>query len=195
MREKIVPNNDETEPIKNKIWLTSKTRMQAEKRYAMYDNMAHIILCVFSIALIGLTVFSKRLPQTVPIDAYAVWFSVWVIVFSVVVFGFAFGKTSVLHRECYLRLQKLYDSRADAKDIENSYHEIMSSYPNHSDTDYNRLILSRTLFHSGVLFDPSGQSLKWNWFMIGKFLVSQVVFWLSPILVLVISVGSIFWFW
>jgi len=96
MRDNKLPDSKELEYIKNRIWLTSKTRMQSEKRYAMYDNVAHIILCIYSISLIGLTVFSNRLPATVPVDAYAIWFSVWVIVFSVVVFGFAFGKTSVL---------------------------------------------------------------------------------------------------
>lgn len=188
-------DSHDTEVIKNRIWLTSKTRMEAEKRYAMYDNVAHIILCVFSVSLIGLTVFSSRISENVPLDAYAIWFSVWVITFSVVVFGFAFGKTSILHRECYIRLQKLYDSRADAKEIEHAYHDIISSYPNHSDTDFDRLILNRTLFHSAELTDPRGNSLTWNWFMLLKFLASQAFFWLSPLFVLLMSVGSIFWLW
>ena len=161
----------------------------------MYDNVAHIILCVFSIVLIGIAVFSKNLPDSVPIDAYTIWFSVWVIVFSVVVFGFGFGKTAVLHRECYIRLQKLHDSRSDVEVIEDTYHDIVSSYPNHSDADFDRLILSRTLFHSAGIVDPNGKPLTWNWAMLGKFLASQILFWLSPILILVVSVGSIYWLW
>ena len=188
-------DSHDKEIIKNRIWLTSKIRMQAEKRYAMYDNVAHLILCVFSVTLLGLTVFSKEFSETVPVDAYAIWFSVWVIVFSVVVFGFSFGRTSILHRECYLRLQNLYDSRADVNEIERTYHDIISSYPNHSDADFDRLILNRTLFHSAELTDPRGNPLTWNWFILSKFLASQLLFWLSPLFILVVSVGSIFWLW
>lgn len=185
----------DTKSIKHRIWLTSKSRMQAEKRYAMYDNVSHIILCVFSIILIGIAVFSKRFPENVPVDAYTIWFSVWVIVFSVAVFGFGFGKKAVLHRECYIRLQKLHDSRSKAQVIESEYHDIISSYPNHSDSDFDRLILNRTLFNSAGITDPKGNSLNWNWIMLSKFLVSQLLFWFSPIIIFVLSVGSFFWLW
>ena len=105
------------------------------------------------------------------------------------------NKTAVLHRECYIRLQKLHDSRSDVEVIEDTYHDIVSSYPNHSDADFDRLILSRTLFHSAGIVDPNGKPLTWNWAMLGKFLASQILFWLSPILILVVSVGSIYWLW
>ena len=188
--EKIETNN-----IKARIWLTSKSRMNAEARFRKYNQITHILLCLLSVILISITVLSGSLPAQVPVDAYSVVFSVFILAFSIVVFGFNFGETSVLHRECYLSLQKLYDSRDSAEEIERNYHSILSSYPNHSNLDYERLVLSKTFPQKKGMSDPNGVPISWDMWMLIKQCFHEIIIWGLSLGLLILSVGSMFLFW
>jgi len=183
------------ERIRDKIWITAKSRIQAEIRYRKYNLVTHILLCLLSIILIALTVLRGSLPLNVPIEGYTVVLSVFILAFSIVVFGFKFGETATLHRECYLCLQLLHDSREKVEELERRYHEILTAYPNHSNSDYERLVLSRTFPNKTGMSDPNGDQIKWTLLMLLKFCIYEVVFWGTPIGLVYLSVGSMFWFW
>lgn len=181
--------------IKNRIWITSKSRITAEKRLKHYDVVAHVSLSLLSTIIVGISVFADNFPTSAPIAKYTIVLSILVLVFSVIVFGFRFGQSATLHRECYLRLDKLRDKNLSAEELQQEYHEILSAYPNHSSLDYEKLILDRTLFSKAGMTDSLGTSLSWTLPMLVKYAFSFLVLWSIPIVIIVGSVGSLFWFW
>lgn len=189
----MIPNKP-IDVIRTKIWLTSKTRMQAEKRYATYDLVLNLVLCLYSTILIGITVFADNINPNVPVAAYTIILSVAIVVSSALIFGFGYGKVSVLHRECYLRLEKLYSSKLDDEQIENMYHEVLAAYPNHSPIDYDRLILNYTGYNSKILKDSSGANLSSNFYMFFRSMLRHILFWLTPIAILVTLIYSMLFF-
>ena len=189
--------NDETNisQIRDRIWLTTKSRIYAERRYRRYDIVSHIVLALLSVIVIAITLLRDELPQAAPLDAYTVVYSVFILAASIVVFGFKFGEIATLHRECYLRLQQLHDSTDEDDALVGSYHDILSSYPNHSDCDYESLVISRTFPKSGSMSRPDGTAISWTAVMLIRWLAYQIVFWTLTIALLVASVGTIFWLW
>lgn len=186
---------DENSRIKDRIWITAKSRIYAEKRLRKYDIISHLILVLLSVIVIALTLLKGTLPQQAPLDTYTVVYSVFILAASIVVFGFRYGETATLHRECYLRLQQLHDSREPAEEIERRYHEILSSYPNHSDHDYECLVLGRTFLSAGGMSRPDGTPIKWTWGMACRWIVHEITFWGVPFVLFASSVGTIFWAW
>ena len=181
--------------IKELIWITTKSRIYAERRFRSYDIASHIVLSLLSVVIISITLLSEELPQSAPLDAYTVVYSVFILAASIVVFGFKFGETATLHRECYLRLQRLHDSTDTHDKVLERYHCILSSYPNHSDCDYESLVISRTLLNSEIMSRSDGTSILWSYPMLFRWAVHHLSFWLLPCVILVTSIGSIFWIW
>lgn len=188
-------NSNALAEIRNRIWITSKSRITAEKRLKHYDVVAHITLSISSVIVVGISIFSDSLPINIPTDKYTIVLSVLVLVFSIIIFGFRFGQGATLHRECYLRLDRLRDRQSSAKELQQEYHEILSAYPNHSSLDYEKLILDRTLFNKVGMTDSLGKPLKWTFPMLLKYLFSFIVLWSIPFLIVIGSVGSLFWLW
>ncbi|PCJ91180.1 MAG: hypothetical protein COA50_16765 [Flavobacteriaceae bacterium] len=185
---------DQVSKIKGRTWITAKSRIYAENRFRRYELMSHLLLSIYSIAIIALTIFKEFLPEGAPVDAYTIVYSVLALSASIIVFGFRFGETAALHRECYLRLQELHDSHDDAAEIERNYHSILSSYPNHSDLDYARLVLSRTFPNNrNGLKRNDGTPIMWNFGMLMRWCIHQLFFWGMPILLLSTTVFPVYW--
>ena len=189
--------NDETNSsqIRDRIWLTTKSRIYAERRHRRYDVVSHIVLALLSVIVIAITLLRDELPQAAPLDAYTVVYSVFILAASIVVFGFKFGETATLHRQCYLRLQQLHDSTDPDDLLVLRYHDILSSYPNHSDCDYESLVIGRTFPKSEGMSQPDGTAISWSVGMLIRWLAHQVMFWALPSALLVASIGTIFWIW
>ena len=188
-------DSSEKDNIKNRIWITSKTRIYAEKRYRKYDIMSHLVLSLLSAIVISLTLFKDLLPQGAPLETYTIVYSIFILIASIVVFGFRFGETATLHRECYLQLQRLNDSKQDADELIRCYHDILSSYPNHSDMDYECLVLGRTFPNLKGLKRLDGTHIDWTFGMLFQWSLHQIIFWLLPVALIGASVGTIFWIW
>jgi len=113
------------ERTKNSIWITSHCRMIAEKRYRTYDTVSSFLLSWLSLSVLAWAVVHTTTTADPFLDTYTALISVFVFAFSIITFGFRFGETSVLYRECYLRLQKLLDCENDPEKLVCQYHETL----------------------------------------------------------------------
>lgn len=134
--------------MKNKIWLTSKSRIYAEVRFRRYAFVAHIALAWYSLFLICLTIFGENVGlEAHVLSKLSIVLSVALLVGSVVLYGFGFEKTGAQHRECYLKLQRLLadDFEPNSLEMKRKYSEILDTYPNHSSFDFQEMVFDRTV--------------------------------------------------
>lgn len=169
--------------LKDRIWITCKTRMYSERRYRLYDVTSHIFLSYMSLLIIIAAVFSDELSKSVShFGAITIILSLFLFATTLIVSGFKFSETANKHRDCYLKLQNLeqtFDQHADAAA---AYDQILNLYPNHAQRDYEALVLDRTLFGRGSLM--SGQTkITWDYWILFKKISRFISFW-----VLIISV-------
>lgn len=175
---------EKTKGIGAAAWITSKSRMYAEKRLRLYDWVAHLLLSWLSLSVIAWSVVRSSVENGVLIDLYTAILSVFVFAFSVIVFGFKFGENAAQHRECYLRLQKLLDSGTSPDEFTQQYHEILAGYGNHGSWDYESVVLSLTLLNKRegqehAMQGKDGSSIVWSWPMLLKHLVFGLIFWVA----------------
>jgi hypothetical protein len=170
-------NADVFERTKNSIWITSHCRMVAEKRYRTYDNVSSFLLSWLSLAVLAWAVVHKTINANLFLDTYTALISVFVFAFSIITFGFRFGETSVLYRECYLRLQKLLDCESDPERLVFEYHEILGGYANHGDKDLDALVIQRTLLTKREIRGGDGKNIIWTGAMLARFTARNIAFW------------------
>lgn len=182
-------------PIAEKIWLTAKIRMRAESRLREYDRVSNLMIVAMSVLVIGINLFQDSLPKWFPASEYTILLAVFILAMSLVVYGFHFGATATLHRECYLRLQRLKDAGMTDQELTKEYHDVLSAYPNHSHLDYESLIVDETFFRKEELFDAGGKQLKWTWAMLGVKLLHTALIWLLLPTILALSILPLVWIW
>ena len=170
--------NGSGEPgIKAAIWLTCHSRMLAEKRYRRYEYISHLLLSWLALGVIAWAVVRTSQPSDVLLDTYSAILSAFVFAISIIVFGFRFGETAALHRECYLRLQKLHDSESEPAKLTREYHEILGAYGNHNDTDFEALIIDRTLLNNRKVWGKDGREITWSVAMVAKYVIRKIALW------------------
>ncbi|WP_162150960.1 SLATT domain-containing protein [Ahrensia sp. 13_GOM-1096m] len=174
--------------LQTRIWWTSKTRMQSEKRLRTYEMLSHVGIALLSVLLIGFTIYSG--PNNPNINAHLITLSVFITVLSVLIFGFKFGEQATLHRECYLKLDELRDSELKYDEMKKSYHKILASYPNHASCDHSRIIINETLFGHGKLQDSNGNEVKWTLLSALSWFFSYTLPWVLITFVLAFSLFS-----
>ncbi|MGA7673961.1 MAG: SLATT domain-containing protein [Rhizomicrobium sp.] len=177
------------EAIKTTIWFTSHCRIFAEKRYRKYNNISHLSLSWLSLAAITCAVTRCQLQTSTFVDTYTAVLSTFVFAFSIIVFGFRFGETAVLFRECYLRLQKLHDSNLDPEAMTSAYHEILGAYGNHDDWDYESLVIRKTYLEKEELHHKDGSKVIWTRPMLAKHFLLSGAFW--AVVVVLFLLGSV----
>lgn len=176
---------------KNAIWLTSRSRMNSEKRFRRYEVTSHLLLSWLSLSVIAWAVVRGSVPSTAALDIYTAILSVVVFAFSVIIFGFKFGEIAGQHRECYLRLQKLHDGQVkDEEELFRQYHEVLGAYGNHSEWDFEALVLSRTLYSNREVWGRDGKKITWSWSMLAKHALVTTVFWLGAAAAFMLGLGT-----
>jgi len=177
------PSENKTKARDN-IWLTSKTRMHAERRFKKYNLISHMLLSYYALLLITLSIFSDTIATSIPISKINLALSAAIFGASLVVHGFKFGETAQLHRECYLRLQRLISLEDDEQKLNEKYHEIIVGYPNHSARDFDDLIFERVFIKKEPLHNAEGAIQMTSWMLVDKGL-RWLMFWL-PVLGLIL---------
>lgn len=156
MMEEIAVETDAT----GNIWLTSKARMEAEKRFKHYDVTSHLVLIWYSLWLLCLSIFSELFEPyvgAVGIDNLATFLSASVLVLSVTTWGFKFGSEAALHRDCYLELDELLAADSSDEEKQNKYSEILKKYPNHSTFDRDTVLHHRITEMGETLKNREGE--------------------------------------
>lgn len=173
---------------RSNIWITCKTRMQAEKRLKFYSLFSLLALNYFSFIIVVSAIFSGVLSERVPFfNEINISMSVALLASSLLFQGFKFDDVARLHRECYLRLQKLLEAPGERTEILGQYYEVLAEYPNHAPRDYDDLVIDRTLFRDKPIWDQSGP-VRWTGFMVAKKLFRMTLFYLMLLAVLSLGV-------
>ncbi len=185
--------------ILNKIWFTYKSRMRAEERLRLSEARFYFLNCYYSSILIIFAVFDSEISAHVPFfDKIMISMTVIVFVSSLFVYGLQNSKTADKHRECYLKLQALYNSgkssSATANEIAKKYEDIIENYPNHSEKDYDYFTNYQIVIRKNSLSYPqTGNNINIDCFTAVRFRVKILfeylltpIFCFAPIVILII---------
>jgi len=177
--------------LRDKIWITCKTRMVSERRYRTYDTASHLFLTYMSVLMIAVSLFSDQIRSEIPyFDKVAIAIAVALFATTLVVSGFKFSDAANKHRECYLKLQYLDENFDTVADVAKKYNEILLNYPNHAQRDYETLVLNRTLFSSRNM-KIGDEEITWSvWMLVGKLI--RFAGFASLIIALPLSVTILF---
>lgn len=133
--------------------------MAAHEKFVRLDRLSHVLLTVYSVALLGFSVFQPHLANS-RIGPYsseiAIVLSLSILCASLVIWGLDFGNKARDHRDCYLALQRLYDSNVEDYEKKAKYQEILEAHPNHSDLDYERFLFRKILINGGEIRNSKG---------------------------------------
>ena len=129
-------------PDTSRIWLTYKARINAERRLKGYGILAHLAITWYSFLLIVLGILQSRIDAASGADAgpLAIILSVLVFGLSLLFYGFRFEERAGQFRECYLKLQRLWQDEGAALEKLEAYSGILDHYPNHEQRDFDKVI-------------------------------------------------------
>lgn len=162
--------------LQDKIWITSRVRMMAEKRLLKYNNWSLFLLAYYSAFTVIISVFSEYFETFYSqFDGATIAASVAVLVASLVVSGFRFERTASLYRDCYLSLQRLYEADDDADSKDKKYADILAVCPNHSSSDNYDFLVSHILLEGKNVWS-AGREKKLTKYMITSFFFRRFVF-------------------
>jgi hypothetical protein len=123
------------------IYLTYKTRMVAESRAKLASRALNILLAWYSFWVIAFAVLDLRQAGSNSHGLVIVILSIFVFGLSLIVPWLGLDEKASRHRECYLRLQKLRSLNIADDEKNARYHEILHSYPNHTDRDWDSMMV------------------------------------------------------
>lgn len=152
--------------IDDRIWITSRVRMIAERKAMRNQKVSYIAVTYYSLFTVVLSIFSNY--YTGPYPALAqinLTASVVVLVASLVSGGFRFETSATFYRECYLKLQKLHGENLPPELKEEKYNEILWDYPNHSNKEYYDLIINHVYWEGKDLTNGKNElrPTKYMW--------------------------------
>lgn len=142
------------------IWITSRIRMAAHEKFVRFDRISHVLLTVYSVVLLGFSVFQRHLAGS-PIGPYSseisIVLSLSILCASLVIWGLGFGDKARDHRDCYLALQRLYDAQIAENEKKLKYQEILDAHPNHSGLDNERFLFRKLIIEGAEISNASGR--------------------------------------
>ncbi len=148
------------EKVHNKIWITERSHINAEKRSRFLELYFHIVLAMFALASIGISILSGDSIGGLKEDTLS-FAAITTLCLSLLIFGFKFGESAAKHRSCYLALQKLRaTNHEDSSKLEIEYIEVLGHYPNHTSGDYMRLAVSNIFESAQTLESPPGKKIE-----------------------------------
>ncbi|KAB8035821.1 SLATT domain-containing protein [Silvanigrella paludirubra] len=137
--------------LKGRIDITKRARMIAEKRLKFYSFWLNFGVGFISIMNIFITIFmliyKKDVHSNDVLNLAVIFYSLLLIIVSLIIWNSNFEVRSENFRKCYLKLDKLMRIDFEEKslnDIEKKYHLILENFDNHHDLDN---IKARILFN------------------------------------------------
>ncbi|WP_278985793.1 SLATT domain-containing protein [Sphingobium yanoikuyae] len=152
------------DPI-SRIWLTYKTRIISERRYQRYAIVSHLALSWYAFLSIVFSIYQDRFAQSLGVvgaSQAALVMSVLTFGLSLIIYGLRFDDLARIHRECYISMQRVYQSQ-ESDDVKlERYSSLLEHYPNHSDSDYDDLLFDAWRF-GRTLSGTDGQPILFGW--------------------------------
>jgi hypothetical protein len=147
-----------------RIWLTYKTRIISEKRFKGYALVSHLALTWYAFLSIVFSIFQTNIAKTLGVEgATQASLVIAVLTFglSLIIYGFKFEEYARVHRDCYLRMQSVYQSNSTDDVKLDEYRKLLEHYPNHSARDYQRFLMAGWKADR-VLIGTDGKAIKFD---------------------------------
>lgn len=149
----------------NRIWLTYKTRMVTEKRFKRYALISHLAMSWYAFLSIVFSIYQDRFALALGVDGAnkaALVISVLTFGLSLIIYGFKYEDSANVFRECYLKMQSIYQS-TDLDDVKSkNYLSVLDQFPNHSDRDWKEMIFENWRAGRKVT-GTDGNDIVLNW--------------------------------
>ncbi|WP_226019823.1 SLATT domain-containing protein [Novosphingobium sp. FKTRR1] len=181
--------NDDARRVEN-IYLTSKSRMESEKRLRRDGKYCNMMITWYSLLLIVSSIFDfSGIYKVKYFGVLSICCSVCVLIISLYLQGERHQERAERFKESYVKLQKIYWSHELSNNQKIcAYDDLMLNCENHSDVDYSNAIL--TAWKNGKALENSTGNLKINFIIAAEALFSKFVFWafllaiaIAPVLV------------
>ncbi len=145
-----------------KIYLTYKTRMTTEsllRRRAFFSNvmLAWYSFCMIVFSLMDLS--RQFLISNFSMISAVV--SMAIFAMTLFIYGQRYSERADQFRECYLKLQRLYQSKMNIAAKMNKYSDILSLYENQSDHDFNEMQFSSWLRRKELKDSKGVLTISW----------------------------------
>jgi capsule polysaccharide modification protein KpsS len=126
--------------------------MIAERKAIRNQNVSYLAVTYYSLFTVMLSIFANYYKAPYPaLDQINLAASVIVLVASLVAAGFRLEARAASFRECYLKLQRLYDEALADDEKKLKYRDILMDFSNHSPHDYKDLIVNHTVLEGKSL--------------------------------------------
>ncbi|WP_454849565.1 SLATT domain-containing protein [Rhizobium binxianense] len=167
-----------TSKINDTIWITSRVRMIAERKSLRNQNISFLAVTYYSVFSVILSIFNDYYDKPYPaLNEINLSASIVVLVASLVAAGFRLEARAGAFRECYLKLQRLYDEELSEAQKKMKYREIMLDFPNHSPRDYADLLVNHILLEEKEL-TSGGKTSMYTRFMAISFFTRNLLYWM-----------------
>ena len=184
--------------LKDRIWITYRCHIRAEKRNRFLEHYFHIVLALYALSSIAVALYPMADTSTGMQRFLNSFSSVFTLTISLLIFGFKFGEAAAKHRACYLELQKLRESDCcDVAQLNDHYVNILGQYSNHTYTDIMHSVITDFFSSAQKINDPSGNPYVFSFMRRFGFWALLVVSWafafvfaVAPILLFFLSVGA-----
>lgn len=164
--------------------------MLAEARLRNYGTLSHLATLWASLNLILYSIFSDVLETYIPIfDKFIVCLSIIVFSLSIGNYVFRFFERAQSYRDCYLRLQKLFDCELPRKELAELYHNILSQFANHADRDYDDLIVRTVSLKKQTVLSSEGKPIIPTRFTTFMFFVRHTTYYVFYICVFLLPLA------
>jgi hypothetical protein len=179
--------------VDDRIWITSRARMIAERKAIRNQNISHLSVTYYSLFTVVLSVFSQFYVQAYPLlEQINLSASVIVLVASLVAGGFRFESRANIFRECYLKLQKLESKNITDEEKIREYTEILDIYPNHSEKDYYDLIVNHT-YWEGKKLNIGDKPLTTTKYICLSYIFRHALYYASAVLLFSLPLAFLVW--
>ncbi|NEJ82435.1 SLATT domain-containing protein [Rhizobium leguminosarum] len=179
--------------INDTIWITSRVRMIAERKALRNQNISYLAVTYYSVFSVILSIFESFYSVPYPeLGKLNLASSVVVLVASLAAGGFRMEARAASFRECYLKLQKLYDEDLPDQDKKLRYRDILLDFPNHSNHDYTDLLVNHMVLEGKELTNH-GKPLKWTWFQFVSFFGRRILYWSIIAALFLVPVAFLVW--
>lgn len=129
-----------------KIFLTYKTRMTTEARLRRTNFISYVLLTWYSFSLIIFSLIDLSGKFYIAnFSMVSAALSIATFAMSLFFYGERYAERADQFRNCYLKLQNLYESGANTPAKMRKYAEILDLYENQSDDDYDEMLFDAYL--------------------------------------------------
>lgn len=130
--------------LKNRIWITYKSRIAAENRLKNNDLQTQSLLVWYAFSAAVISVLSIRYPKFLgdDTDIFSAIFSIALLVISLWVTNRDYRGRSLMMRSNHLQMKRLidqvnWDGDFDLVRVSNDYSNLLNECENHTSYDYN----------------------------------------------------------